>query len=214
MRSGLATPHLRALERKRVRRASQCQSQRTLVATRVPARRHCRQAVHRYCKLCAHHADDRWYVRGSRQRRLLRVATLAGALGPTDTRVQLGDMRDLDLAVIGTESLIDEEQVRIDAIDAVAGTLTIAHGCVGTVPAAHAEGARVWCTDTYVGADPTEYLAAETVDAKLLTRAQQGTLDAALALVAQVRLNACHARPYPPGRLRINDSAWPQTSFA
>ena len=142
------------------------------------------------------------------------VATLAGALGPTDTRVQLADMRDLDLVVIGTEALIDEELVRIDAIDAVAGTLTIARGCVDTVPAAHAEGARVWCTDTYVGADPTEYLAGETVEAKLLTRTQQGTLDPALAPIAQVRLDARHARPYPPGRVRINGSAWPPTSFA
>ena len=142
------------------------------------------------------------------------VATLAGALGPTDTRVQLADMRDIDLVVVGTEALIDEELVRIDAVDAVAGTLTFARGCVDTVPAAHAEGVRVWCTDTYVGADPSEYLAGETVEAKLLTRTQQGTLDAALAPIAQVRLDARHSRPYPPGQLRINGSAWPVSSFA
>ena len=142
------------------------------------------------------------------------VATLAGALGPTDTLVQLADMRDLDLVAVGTEALVDEELVRIDAIDPIAGTLTIARGCVDTVPAPHAEGARIWCTDSYVGADPTEYLAGETVEAKLLTRTQQGTLDLAFAPIAQVRLAARHARPYPPGRLRINGSAWPQTSFA
>jgi hypothetical protein len=104
-------------------------------------------------------------------------------LGPTDPRVQLADMRDLDLVVIGTEALIDDELVRIDAIDAVAGTLTIARDCV-------------------------------TVDAKLLTRTQQGTLDPALAPIAQLRLDARHARPYPPLRLRINGAAWPQTAFA
>jgi hypothetical protein len=94
------------------------------------------------------------------------------------------------------------------------GALTLARGCVDTVPTPHAAGARVWFTDTYVGADPTEYLAGDTVQAKLLTRAQQGTLDPALAPVAQVRLDARHARPYPPGRLRINGAAWPQTAFA
>lgn len=142
------------------------------------------------------------------------VATLAGALGPTDTLVQLADMRDLDLVAVGSEALIDEELVRIDGIDAVAGTLTIARGCVDTVPAPHPEGSRAWFTDTYVGADPTEYLAGETVEAKLLTRTRQGTLDPALAPIAQVRLDARHARPYPPGRLRINGSAWPPASFA
>ena len=142
------------------------------------------------------------------------TATLAGALGPTDTLAMLADLRDLDLVAVGTEALIDEELVRIDALDPIAGTLTIARGCVDTVPAAHAPGARLWCTDTYVGADPTEYLAGDTVQAKLLTRTQQGTLDPALAPIAQVRLDARHARPYPPGRLRINGAAWPATAFA
>jgi hypothetical protein len=142
------------------------------------------------------------------------TATLAGGLSPTDTVATLAEWRDLDLVVVGSEALIDEELVRIDAIDAVAGTLTIARGCVDTVPAPHAAGARLWCSDTYVGADPTEYLAGDTVQAKLLTRTPQGTLDPALAAITQVRLDARHARPFPPGRLRINGTAWPATSFA
>ena len=139
---------------------------------------------------------------------------LRTALGPTDTRVTLEQTRDLDLVVVGSEALIDDELVRIDAIDADAGILTIARGCVDTVPAAHAAAARLWCSDTYIGADPTEYLAGETVEAKLLTRTRQGTLDPALAPVAQVRLDARHARPYPPGRLRINGDTWPAASHA
>jgi hypothetical protein len=142
------------------------------------------------------------------------TATLAGALEPTDTVATLADTRDLDLVAVGTEALIDEELVRIDALDPIAGTLTLARGCVDTVPTPHAAGARVWFTDTYVGADPTEYLAGDTVQAKLLTRTQQGTLDPALAPIAQTVLAARHARPYPPGRLRINGAAWPQAAFA
>jgi hypothetical protein len=142
------------------------------------------------------------------------VALLAGALGPGDTVAHLADMRDLDLVSAGSEALIDEELVRVDAIDPIAGTLTIARGCVDTVPVAHAEGARVWFTDTYVGADPTEYLAGETVQARLLTRTREGTLDPALAPISQVRLDGRQARPYPPGRLRINGSAWPSSSFS
>ena len=142
------------------------------------------------------------------------TATLAGALGPTDTLAVLSDMRDVDLVAIGSEALIDEELVRIDAIDPVAGTLTLARGCVDTVPAPHAEGTRMWCTDTYVGADPTEHLSGETIEAKLLTRTQQGTLEIALAPIAQVRLDSRQARPYPPGRLRINGSAAPPASYA
>ena len=140
---------------------------------------------------------------------LLRVA-----LAPTDVLVALEQIRDLDLVVVGTEALIDDELVRIDAIDADAGTLTIARGCADTVPAGHAAGSRLWCSDTYVGADPTEYLAGDTVQAKLLTRTQRGTLDPVLAPIAQTVLAGRHARPYPPGRLRINGAAWPATAFA
>ncbi|WP_374297589.1 hypothetical protein [Sphingomonas sp.] len=142
------------------------------------------------------------------------TATLAGALGLTETVATLADLRDLDLVAVGSEALIDEELVRIDAVDAIAGTLTLARGCVDTVPAPHAEGTRVWFTESYVGADPTEHLAGETIEAKLLTRTQEGTLDASLAPVAQVRLDSRQARPYPPGRLRINGSAAPPTSYA
>ncbi len=139
---------------------------------------------------------------------------LRTALSPTDTLVTLEQTRDLDLVAVCTEALIDEELVRIDAIDADTGTLTIARGCVDTVPVAHAAGSRLWSSDTYLGADPTEYLAGETVQAKLLTRTQQGTLDPALAPIAQTLLAGRHARPYPPGRLRINGAAWPATAFA
>ena len=104
-------------------------------------------------------------------------------------------MRDLDLVVVGTEALIDDELVRIDAIDAVAGTLTLARGCVDTVPVPHAVGARVWWSDTYVGADPTECLAGEAGEAKLRTRAPVGVLDPSLAPVVQTVLAARHARP-------------------
>ena len=139
---------------------------------------------------------------------------LRAALTPTDSLVALEQTRDLDLVVVGTEALIDDELVRIDAIDVDAGTLTIARGCVDTVPAGHAAGSRLWCSDTYVGADPTEYLAGETVEAKLLTRTQQGTLDPVLAPTVQTVLAGRHARPFPPGRLRINGAAWPASAFA
>ena len=56
------------------------------------------------------------------------TATLAGALGPSDTVAMLADMRDLDLVAVGSEALIDEELVRVNAVDPVAGTLMLARG--------------------------------------------------------------------------------------
>src|SRR2546427_1372421 len=68
---------------------------------------------------------------------------------------------DLDAVEVGSEALIDDELVRVVSIDPVAATLTVARGCVDTVPVQHAVGTRVWFTDEYVGFDGREYLANE-----------------------------------------------------
>ncbi len=134
-------------------------------------------------------------------------AVLIDGIGPTTTAVTLGGTVDLQDVDIGEAALIGAELVRVDAIDLIAGTMTIARGCVDTVPAAHAAGAQVWFIDAGATIDPTEYLDGETVDAKLLTRTTSGLLDAALAPTDVITLDARQAHPYPPARLRISDTA-------
>lgn len=136
---------------------------------------------------------------------------LSAAIGPTDTAIVLTGGRGLDLVKVGTEALIDAEKLRVDAIDAATGAVTIARGCVDTVPAAHALNARMWFTHTYFGADLTEYVLGETVDAKLLPHTKQGSLDPALATTISLTLAQRQWRPYPPGNLQINGVAYPAT---
>jgi hypothetical protein len=128
---------------------------------------------------------------------------LASAIGKTDTAIVLQGGRDLDLVRIGGQVKIGNEFCRLDAINPTTGAATIARGCVDTVPAAHAAGARVWFTDTYAGALPTEYTDGVTVDAKLLCRTQRGTLDPSLATTLTVTMDQRQSRPYPPGRVRV-----------
>ncbi|MFC5525203.1 discoidin domain-containing protein [Rhodanobacter ginsengisoli] len=131
--------------------------------------------------------------------------------GAAPVAITLTSTNDLDLVAVGSEALIDDEVFRVDAINAVAGTATLARGCVDTVPALHALGARVWFTDFFTTADRTEYTTGETIQAKLLTRAGNGALDPALATVASILLNKRQIRPYPPGNLKINGVAYPAT---
>lgn len=116
----------------------------------------------------------------------------------------LTSTRDLDLVAVGTEALIDDEVLRVDAIDPASGKVTLARGCGDTLPAAHNANARVWFTDYFTGSDPTEYLADETIQAKLLTRTGQGQLDEGLAPIASVTLARRQARPYPPADLKVS----------
>lgn len=141
------------------------------------------------------------------------TATLIAAMpleaGPTS--VTLANLSRLDQVELATEVLIDDEIMRVDALDPIAGTATLARGCVDTVPSAHAAGARVWFTDGFTGADPTEYISGETVQAKLLTRTSAGTLDTSAATALSVTLAGRQALPYPPGAIQINSAAYPAT---
>ncbi|WP_064746411.1 phage tail protein [Lysobacter antibioticus] len=137
------------------------------------------------------------------------TAILAGALTATTTAVQLAAGRALDQVAAGTAAWIEDELVRVVAIDPQSQTTTLARGCADTVPVPHAEGARIWFYDDFAAADPMDYSAGETVEAKLLTRTSSAQLDPALAPIDNVRLAQRQARPYPPGDLKLAGARYP-----
>jgi hypothetical protein len=136
---------------------------------------------------------------------------LAAAMTRTTTAITLTAGQSLDLVQVGSEARIESESCRVVAINPTTGAVTLARGCVDTLPKPHAVGTRVWFSDGYVGAGETEYLAGESVDVKLLPRTQRGTLDLASAVTATVVMNQRQYRPYPPAKLRINGAAYPAT---
>jgi hypothetical protein len=66
-------------------------------------------------------------------------------------------------------ALWEDEIVRVDAIDAGAGSITLGRGCADTVPVAHAAGSRLWFYEVGFAFDSTEFTDAETVTVKLLS---------------------------------------------
>ncbi|MGA7439504.1 MAG: hypothetical protein WBW32_15400 [Luteibacter sp.] len=127
----------------------------------------------------------------------------------TPVSIVLSSPRNLDLVSVGSEVMIDDEVLRLDAIDSDTGAITLARGCVDTVPAAHVAGARVWFTDDFTGGDPTEYMAGEVVQAKLLTRTTAGELDPAFAPIVSTAIARRQARPYPPANLKVRGGVYP-----
>ena len=136
--------------------------------------------------------------------------TLAAPMNLLTRTVPLMGARLADIDV-GSAALVNDEILRVDAVDVVTGQVTFGRGCSDTVPALHAAGARVWFYEDAFGRDATEYSSGITVDAKLLTRTSTGTL--AESAAAQVSLTFARraARPYPPGRVRINDRDYSET---
>lgn len=131
-------------------------------------------------------------------------AALQGDIGHHDTVIVLSDGSNLDLVTAGGAALIGDEIVRVDAIDAAAGTATVARGCADTIPQAHAAGTRVWFFDDYAANDGREYAAAETVGVKILTRTSADELDEGEAPIDSVTLASRQIRPLPPGNVTVN----------
>lgn len=125
----------------------------------------------------------------------------------TDFTIQNG--LQLDQIAVGMGALWDDEIVRVDVIDADAGTITLGRGCADTVPDGHAAGSRLWFYSTAFAYDTSEYTDGETINIKLLsnTGSQQLPLDAATAL--PITFSQRQARPYPPAHVQINGFDYP-----
>lgn len=136
-------------------------------------------------------------------------ATVVADLTKTTTAITLANGIDLDLVVAGGYAIIDNEYVLVSAIDAIAGTATIARGLLDTVPTEHTAGTRLWFADGDQGFSTTEYADSETVDVKLLPLTGRGEMAITLAPVDSLTFDQRQYRPYPPGKLRINTGAYP-----
>ena len=137
------------------------------------------------------------------------TAQLVGALSMSTTSATLTAGIDLERVTVGQAALLDDEIVRVDAIDLLSGAITLGRGCADTVPAEHAAGARVWFYDTFEGTDETEYSSGVTMQARLLTNTSIGQLDPGLAGTDSLLLGGRQGRPYPPAQFTIGGSSWP-----
>lgn len=136
-------------------------------------------------------------------------ALLNGAVTITQTVWPITSAEDWAEVVIGTHAQVDTEHVRIDAISAT--SITVGRGCLDTVPATHASGARIWFWDAYTGNDTNEYVSGEVINAKVLPTTGRGPLDIASAPADSLTLFGRANKPYPPGNFKINAVAYPDT---
>lgn len=144
----------------------------------------------------------------------LLAAAAAAEYGPTVLAIESPSL--LPLLQVGTAAFLGEgagaEQVRIDAVDATAMTVTVGRGCGDTTPKAWPAGTRLWGFGSEMGVDPTEYADGDVVELRALPRTPGGELGYDLADALPVTLDARAERPYPPGLLAVNGEAYP--SFA
>ncbi|AFE86376.1 tail protein [Vibrio phage SSP002] len=137
-------------------------------------------------------------------------AQLDGALGmPTgaDSTVKIKGVQDYSLVMLNSPVLIGGELCWLKSVDVAASTITATRGIVDTVPTTHSDGTEVWFyRDTRTSFDDTKYTIGQTVHHKLLTKTPNGILPENQASAISFTITGRAHRPYPPARLRINNT--------
>ena len=134
---------------------------------------------------------------------------LSASIAELDTTLVLTAAEDLDLPAVDQHLQVDNELMRIDAIDVSMATVTVARGILDTVPKPHLAGTRVYFWDNYASTDGAEYTASDEIDVTVLTNATLGQLALDDGFVSQVAFASRAIRPYPAGKFRLDGLAYP-----
>jgi hypothetical protein len=138
-------------------------------------------------------------------------ARLADDIGYITTSVTVIDAERLSEVTIGTFAQIDDELVRVDSISG--STITFGRGILDTVPVPHSAGASILFWQDFAGTNDTEYEATESINVKLQPRNNSGTAPLASAVAMPLTFDSRAIRPYPPGNVKINGVAYPETDL-
>lgn len=138
--------------------------------------------------------------------------TLASDITPSQTNITVSGIKgNIDLFVLGSYAVIEDEIVRVDSINATTGSVTIGRGCLDTVAKAHATGLRMYFAEGFQGVDPNEYATNETLYVRGLVRTGQGLLNISAAPEDGYTMVGRFAKPYPPGNFKISGTYYPAT---
>lgn len=141
------------------------------------------------------------------------ATALSAAAGRTDTIINITAARGFADVALGSMVLWGAEICRLDAVDLIAGTVTLGRGCADTVPAMHVAGERLWVIDDSIALDATRYIDGALVSTKLLPRTTSQRLELAAAPASILTFASRAARPYPPAGVTVNGAAEPLEIF-
>jgi len=141
------------------------------------------------------------------------IGTTAAALDPevSSTIALQQSYIDTNLVKVGQYAALGDELVAVTAIDSVNVTVTVDRGILDTIPVSHAAGETIWFYQGLFGLDQTPRAAGEQVEVKILSSTTQGRLEIDDAATNTKTLEGRMMRPYPPGNVKLNGSAWPSS---
>lgn len=140
-------------------------------------------------------------------------------LNAQDVVVTLENVVDLYSVDVDTYAVIENEVVKVKSITVSSNQVTLARGCLDTVPEYHsgpnsagAGAARIWFMNMVNRIGNTEYTTSDQPGVKLLPRTILGTLAIGDATAYSASaFNSRMIRPYPPGDFKVNGSSYPSS---
>lgn len=148
------------------------------------------------------HTDDGSGYEEVSQTDFCAGAYLSDDLDYTTTEFDLLSASSLSLVSAGEWLQIGSELMAV--VSLVGNTLTVKRGVLDTVPALHTAGAEILFWDGLNATDPTEYVASDSVEVKLIAANGSGVFPLASAAPMTVELVGRAARPFPPANVMFN----------
>lgn len=144
--------------------------------------------------------------------------TVPDAITTHQTDIPFSAVFDAGLIRVGAALQINGEigklgSITIDDLTGE-GTMTIARGCVDTIPMPHPAGTTIFIISDEVGGDGREYASGETVDVKILPFTSTSKLNLDLAPADEVNIVGRQGRPYAPGNMRANGTRFDNNPVA
>lgn len=139
-------------------------------------------------------------------------ADLVGSLALHGTSISYANLKAdglidelmIPVLLIDPSDHTKQEYVRLEVINKIAGTATVARGTIDTIPQPWPPGTKIWFQTNVPTSDLRSLSASETAQVKLIPRTSSDELDRSLAPVDEVDIGGRQGRPYPPGNLQIN----------
>ncbi|WP_313043282.1 hypothetical protein [Acinetobacter sp.] len=137
------------------------------------------------------------------------ISSISNVIAQTANTVECNLVEPISNINIGDRAFINAEIVRIDEINYLTNTLTLARGCIDTVPMVHDEGSQIMVYSDVSNVADRLFNSNSQLKFKLITHTSQGDLGQSLAPELNMTMNKRMQRPYPPANVKINESYYP-----
>jgi len=130
--------------------------------------------------------------------------TITSTITPLDTTFTIANVIG-EPPSVGEALRVGDEIMRVDAVSDL--DLTVARGCVDTIPQTHSVNARGWCIDDEMSTDGRTYVTGDIVDSQFQSKTVAGTLSETLASHDTVTMIGRFIRPYPPADVKVDGTS-------